>query len=107
MARAGAASGAPPLTPRLVSGERASSPGRGMDLTAYDDQRRFEGAIADLIKRSELSLAEQRVRHAIGETGSASLKSASDIPARSVRIEGWDILCADLVIADAKLRQEP
>jgi hypothetical protein len=77
-----------------------------MDLTAYDDQRRFEGAIADLIKRSELSLAEQRVRHAIGETGSASLKSVSDIPARSVRIEGWDILCADLVMADAKLREK-
>lgn len=77
-----------------------------LDLTKYEDRWKFEFEIADLIKRSELSLAERCVRDTIRQAASTSFKSVSNIPADSVRIEGWDSLCSDLVKADAMLRAE-
>jgi hypothetical protein len=77
-----------------------------LDLTNYEDRWKFESEIDDLIKRSELSLAERCVTDTIEQAASTSLKSVSNIPKDSVTIEGWDNLCSDLVKADAMLRAE-
>ena len=80
-----------------------------MTIALSDDNelRAFDREILALIGRSELLQAENRVREAIGQAASASLKSTSDIPVGSLRIEGWRNLCADLAKADAILREKP
>jgi hypothetical protein len=73
---------------------------KNKSLSAFKDQ------IIGLIEKSDLAFAEIRVLDAIQRFASSSLKAASAIDDKTLRIVGWEELCADLVNADAEIKKD-
>src|SRR5262249_35857583 len=66
----------------------------------------FREQIVELIEKSELARAEEGVLEAIRLFASEPLKVASRIDGASLRIVGWNELCADLLDANEKIQTE-
>ena len=75
------------------------------DLQWYSSDP-FKAQIIKLIEKSELARAEEGVLEAIQIFASEPLKVASRIDDASLRIVGWNELCADLFEANEKMQTD-
>ena len=77
-----------------------------IQFASEDDLRIFERGILDSIEQSALERAEALTRQAIHQSGSSELKEASASSEHGVRIRGWDVVCADLLEVDKRMRDD-